>query len=103
MKWVLEYSPIINGKVRKHFKLTKNEKVSEAEITAMIFSSYFNLNHENRFKYLVMYRKNLELDKCFSTALNTFDYILSGDNSKNGLKTILEGLKEVETYESKAS
>ena len=83
--------------------LTKDEKETEAEITAMIFSSYFNLNHENRFKYLAMYRKNRELDKCFSTALNTFNYILLGEDVKSGLKTILEGLKEVETYESKAS
>ena len=83
--------------------LTKDQKETEAEITAMIFASYFNLNHENRFKYLAMYRKNRDLDKCFTTALNTFDYIILGENGKNGLETILEGLKKEKNYEPKAS
>lgn len=83
--------------------LTKDEKETEAEITAMIFASYFNLNHENRFKYLAMYRKNRELDKCFTTALNTFDYILSEVDGKNGLDSILQSLYKEETYEPKAS
>ena len=100
---VHEFSHFYNHYKENRKNLTKDEKETEAEITAMIFSSYFNLNHENRFKYLAMYRKNRELDKCFSTALNTFNYILLGEDGKSGLKTILEGLKEVETYESKAS
>ena len=94
--------------LHNHFKenrktLTKDQKETEAEITAMIFASYFNLNHENRFKYLAMYRKNRDLDKCFTTALNTFDYIILGVNGKNGLETILEGLKKEKNYEPKAS
>ena len=100
---VHEFSHYFNHYKENRKNLTKDEKESEAEITAMIFASYFGLNHENRFKYLAMYRKNRELDKCFSTALNTFDYILSGDNSKNGLKTILEGLGKDKNYEPKAS
>ena len=50
-----------------------------------------------------MYRKNRDLDKCFTTALNTFDYIILGVNGKNGLETILEGLKKEKNYEPKAS
>ena len=39
----------------------------------------------------------------FTTALNTFDYIILGVNGKNGLETILEGLKKEKNYEPKAS
>ena len=48
-----------------------------------------------------MYRKNRDLDKCFTTALNTFDYIILGVNGKNGLETILEGLKRRKTMNQK--
>ena len=98
------YLPLYFNHYKENRKnLTKDEKESEAEITAMIFATYFNLNHDNRFKYLAMYRKNRELDKCFTTALNTFDYILLGEDGKSGLKTILEGLNKEENYESEAS
>lgn len=100
---VHEYSHFHNHYKDNRKSLTKDEKETEAEITAMIFSSYFNLNHENRFKYLAMYRKNRNLDKCFTTALDTFNYILSGEDGKSGLKSILESLKKEKNYESKAS
>ncbi len=100
---VHEFSHFKNHYKENRNTLTKDEKETEAEITAMIFSSYFNLNHENRFKYLAMYRKNRELDKCFTTALSTFDYILLGEDGKNGLESILQGLSMEETYEPKAS
>ncbi|MBP9562709.1 MAG: hypothetical protein KBE21_04790, partial [Acetoanaerobium sp.] len=67
-----EYAHLHNHFKENRKTLTKDQKETEAEITAMIFASYFNLNHENRFKYLAMYRKNRDLDKCFTTALNTF-------------------------------
>ena len=98
-----EYAHLHNHFKENRKTLTKDQKETEAEITAMIFASYFNLNHENRFKYLAMYRKNRDLDKCFTTALNTFDYIILGVNGKNGLETILEGLKKEKNYEPKAS
>lgn len=50
-----------------------------------------------------MYRKNRELDKCFTTALNTFDYLLLGEDGKSGLKSILESLEKEKNYEPKAS
>ena len=98
-----EFSHFYNHYKDNRKSLTKDEKETEAEITAMIFAAYFNLNHENRFKYLAIYRKNRELDKCFSTALSTFNYILSGEDGKSGLESILQSLKEVKTYEPKAS
>lgn len=49
---------------------------------------------ENGFKYLAMYRKNRDLDKCFATALSTFDYLMSGENRKIDLKPILESLNQ---------
>ena len=98
-----EYSHYHNHFKENRKTLTKDQKETEAEITAMIFASYFNLNHENRFKYLAIYRKNRELDKCFSTALSTFNYILSGEDGKSGLKSILDSLKKEKNYEPKAS
>ncbi len=100
---VHEYSHFHNHYKENRKTLTKDEKETEAEITAIIFASYFNLNHENRFKYLAMYRKNRELDKCFTTALNTFDYLLLGEDGKSGLKSILESLEKEKNYEPKAS
>lgn len=81
-----EFSHFYNHYKDNRKSLTKDEKETEAEITAMIFVTYFNLNHENRFKYLAIYRKNRELDKCFSTALSTFNYILSGEDGKKWLR-----------------
>ena len=100
---VHEYSHYFNHYKENRKSLTKDEKETEAEITAIIFASYFNLNHENRFKYLAMYRKNRELDKCFTTALNTFDYLLLGEDGKSGLKSILGSLEKEKNYEPKAS
>lgn len=98
-----EFAHFHNHYKENRKSLTKDEKETEAEITAIIFASYFNLNHENRFKYLAMYRKNRNLDKCFTTALNTFDHLLLGEDGKSGLKSILESFKKEKNYEPKAS
>ena len=100
---VHEYTHFYNHYKENRKTLTKDEKETEAEITAMIFASYFNLNHENRFKYLAIYRKNRELSKCFTTALNTFDHLLLDEDGKSGLKSILDSLKKEKNHESKTS
>ncbi len=80
-----------------HFKenrrdLTKNHKESEAELTTLIFGSFFSLNTEGTYKYLAMYRKERELATCFETAYSTFEYILDGSGDCDGLEMILEKL-----------
>lgn len=81
-----------------HFKenrknLTKDLKETEAEITTLIFGSYFNLNIEGGFKYLAMYRKDRDLISCFEKSYSTFIDIIDGCGNKRGLKSILEGQK----------
>lgn len=79
-----------------HFKenrkdLTKDLKETEAELTTLIFGSYFNLNIEGGFKYLAMYRKDRDLSACFEKAYSTFNDIIDGYGNKMGLESILGG------------
>ncbi|GLI57789.1 hypothetical protein PM10SUCC1_33030 [Propionigenium maris DSM 9537] len=72
-------------------ELTKNQKESEAELTTLIFGSFFNLNIEGAYKYLSMYRKDRNLAECFEKAYSTFISILDGFEGKRGLEWILKG------------
>lgn len=87
-----EFAHFFNHYKENRNELTLNQKETEAEITSIIFSCYFNLNYENRFKYLAMYKKSRDLNNCFLTALDTFNYILGGTDGTNGLESILERL-----------
>jgi hypothetical protein len=79
------------GKDRKDF--TKDRKETEAELTTLIFGSYFNLNIEGAYKYLSMYRKDRDISSCFEKAYKTFTYIIDGSENKRGLEIILGGHK----------
>lgn len=70
-------------------KLTKDRKESEAEITTLLFGSFFNLNIDGTYKYLSMYRKERDLSSCFETAYKTFEYILDGKSGISGLEHFL--------------
>lgn len=72
-------------------ELTKDQKESEAELTTLIFGSFFSLNIEGAYKYLSMYRKERNLVKCFEKAYSTFMDILDGFEGKRGLEWILKG------------
>ena len=80
-----------------HFKenrkdLSKDERETEAELGAILYGSYFNLKIDGGYKYLAMYREQRNLEKCFDTALKTFEYILDGKLGILGLESILEDL-----------
>ncbi len=72
-------------------ELTKDQKESEAELTTLIFGSFFDLNIEGAYKYLSMYRKERNLAECFEKAYSTFVGILDGFEGKRGLEWILKG------------
>jgi hypothetical protein len=74
-------------------ELSKNLKESEAELTTLIFGSYFNLNIEGAYNYLGMYRKERDLAACCEKAYKTFDYIIDGSENTIGLEQILGGQK----------
>ena len=88
---VHEYSHYHNHYGENRKELSKNQKESEAELTTLIFGSYFNLNINGTYKYLSMYRKDRDLAFCFEKAYSTFIGILDGSENKKGLELILEG------------
>ena len=80
-----------------HFKdnrkdLSKDERETEAELGAILYGSYFNFKIDGGYKYLAMYRDQRELEKCFDTALQTFEYILDGYGDISGLENILDSI-----------
>lgn len=74
-------------------ELTKDQKESEAELTTLIFGSFFNLDVEGAYKYLSMYREERNLSECFEKAYKTFIGILDGSGEKRGLEWILKSLE----------
>lgn len=86
-----EFSHYHNHYKENRKELTKNLKESEAELTTLIFGSYFNLDIEGAYRYLSMYKKDRDIFKCFETAYRTFEYILDGDGQNKGLELILGG------------
>ncbi len=88
---VHEFSHYYNHYGENRKELNKNQKESEAELTTLIFGSYFNLNINGTYKYLSMYRKDRDLASCFEKAYSTFIEMLDGNDDKRGLELILEG------------
>jgi hypothetical protein len=73
--------------------LTKDLRETEAELSTLIFGSYYKLNIEGAFKYLSMYRKDRDISSCFEKAYRTFEYIIDGSENYKGLESILGGHK----------
>ena len=71
-------------------KVTKNQIETEAEIGAMIYGSYFNLDISGKYKYLAFYKEGIKLDEAFDTALSSFEQLLYGTMGKKGLIDLLE-------------
>lgn len=84
-----EFSHYHNHYGENRSKLTKNQKESEAEITTLLFGSFFNLNIEGTYKYLSMYRKERDLSSCFEISYKTFEYILDGSSEVQGLNNFI--------------
>lgn len=88
---VHEFSHYHNHYKENRKELTKDQKESEAELTTLIFGSYFNFEVNGAYKYLSMYKKDRDILKCFETAYKTFEYILDGKEAIKGLELILGG------------
>lgn len=86
---VHEFTHFINHFKKTRKKIDKNEEETEAELGAMIYGSYFNLDISGKYKYLAGYRKGVDLGKCFNTALKTFELLIYGNEEKQGLNEIL--------------
>lgn len=86
---VHEYSHFHNHFGENRKELTKDRKETEAELTTMIFGSFFNLDVENTYKYLAFYREERNVTDCFETAYKTFEYMLEGKENTKGLSEIL--------------
>ncbi|WP_443864263.1 ArdC-like ssDNA-binding domain-containing protein [Fusobacterium ulcerans] len=86
---VHEFIHFMNHFKKERKKINKNEEETEAELGAMIYGSYFNLDVSGKYKYLAGYRKGVDLGKCFNTALKTFELPIYGNEEKKGLNDIL--------------
>lgn len=86
---VHEFIHFMNHFKKERKKINKNEEETEAELGAMIYGSYFNLDISGKYKYLAGYRKGVDLGKCFNTALKTFELLIYGNEEKKGLNEIL--------------
>ncbi|WP_462424701.1 ArdC-like ssDNA-binding domain-containing protein [Fusobacterium ulcerans] len=86
---VHEFIHFMNHFKKERKKINKNEEETEAELGAMTYGSYFNLDISGKYKYLAGYRKGIDLGKCFNTALKTFELLVYGNEEKKGLNEIL--------------
>lgn len=86
---VHEFIHFMNHFKKERKKINKNEEETEAELGAMIYGSYFNLDVSGKYKYLAGYRKGIDLGKCFNIGLKTFELLVYGNEEKKGLNEIL--------------
>ena len=79
-----EFTHVIN-----HFEnngKSINQEEVEAEIGAMLYGSYFNLDISGKYKYIALWRnKEVNLDIAFDTALSSFEQFLYGFKDTKGL------------------
>ena len=81
-----------------HFKedvKSQNQEEVEAEIGAMLYGSYFNLDISGKYKYIALWKsKDVRLDEAFDVALSSFEELLYGSIDKKGLIDLIEGNEE---------
>ena len=81
-----------------HFKedvKSQNQEEVEAEIGAMLYGSYFNLDVSGKYKYIALWKsKDVRLDEAFDVALSSFEELLYGGIDKKGLIDLIEGKEE---------
>lgn len=71
-----------------HFEKEKsqNQEEIEAEIGAMLYGSYFNLDVSGKYKYIALWKsKDVRLDEAFDVALSSFEQLLYGTPNIKGL------------------
>ena len=81
-----------------HFKedvKSQNQEEVEAEIGAMLYGSYFNLDISGKYKYIALWKsKDVRLDEAFDVVLSSFEELLYGSIDKKGLIDLIEGNEE---------
>ena len=81
-----------------HFKedvKSQNQEEVEAEIGAMLYGSYFNLDISGKYKYIALWKsKDVRLDEAFDVALSSFEELLYGSMDKKGLIDLIEEKEE---------
>lgn len=74
---------------------SQNQEEVEAEIGAMLYGSYFNLDISGKYKYIALWKsKDVRLDEAFDVALSSFEELLYGNMDKKGLIDLIEGKEE---------
>lgn len=74
---------------------SQNQEEVEAEIGAMLYGSYFNLDISGKYKYIALWKsKDVRLDEAFDVALSSFEELLYGSIDKKGLIDLIEGKEE---------
>ena len=74
---------------------SQNQEEVEAEIGAMLYGSYFNLDISGKYKYIALWKsKDVRLDEAFDVALSSFEELLYGSMDKKGLIDLIEGKEE---------
>ncbi|MDO5789094.1 MAG: ArdC-like ssDNA-binding domain-containing protein [Fusobacterium sp.] len=71
-----------------HFEKEKsqNQEEVEAELGAMLYGSYFNLDISGKYKYIALWKnKDVRLDEAFDVALSSFEQLLYGTPNTKGL------------------
>lgn len=71
-----------------HFEKEKsqNQEEVEAELGAMLYGSYFNLDISGKYKYIALWKSNdVRLDEAFDVALSSFEQLLYGTPNTKGL------------------
>ena len=85
-----EFTHYLNHFDEENIKSTNQEEV-EAEVGAMLYGSYFNLDISGKYKYIALWKsEKVRLDEAFDVALSSFEQFLYGFNDKKGLIDLLE-------------
>lgn len=75
----------------KENKRSRNQEEVEAEIGAMLFGAYFNLNISGKYKYIALWQnEDVRIDEAFDVALSSFEQFLYGFDGKKGLVDLFE-------------
>lgn len=70
----------------------QNQEEVEAEIGAMLYGSYFNLDISGKYKYIALWKDDdVRIDEAFDVALSSFEQLLYGTPNKKGLIDLIQG------------
>ena len=79
----------------KENKRSRNQEEVEAEIGAMLFGAYFNLNISGKYKYIALWKnEDVRIDEAFDVALSSFEQFLYGFDNKKGLVDLFKEEKQ---------